>query len=105
MRRYRLTQEASEDILAIYVHGHDLFGERQADTYHDELEAVFGRLADFPEMGRLREELDPPARVFTHKAHVVVYEIRDGDAVILRVRGAREDWQVDNTEAHEDFEP
>lgn len=93
MAVYRLTPAASRDLFAIYVQSDDLFGPRQALAYHNELKDIFRRLADHPQMTRLRLEYDPPVHVFTFKAHVVVYEVEaSGDVTILRVRHGHEDW-------------
>lgn len=95
MSVYRLTQRADDDILAVYLQGHELFGERQADRYHDELIALFHRLADQPGMARVRSEITPPVRAFSFKAHVVIYEDAPDGIVILSVRHGHEDWQDD----------
>lgn len=105
MSRFRLTREATEDILSIYLQGHDRFGAQQADRYHDELKILFGRLADFPRMGRLMAEFHPPVRVFAHKAHVILYDVVSNEVVIQRVRNAREDWWGDTSDAQEDLDP
>ena len=94
MRRYRLSAEADEDMVTVYIQGHDRFGPFQADRYHDELEALFGRLADFPELGRLRQEYHPPVRIASHKAHVIVYEETPDGVLIIRVRHGHEDWRT-----------
>ena len=95
MSVYRLTEQADDDILAVYLQGHDLFGEWQADRYHDELHALFDRLASFPALARLRPEIAPPVWAFPFKAHVVIYEDVPDGVVILRVRHGHEDWQND----------
>lgn len=92
MTGYRLTDEASEDLIALYIQGYDLFGQTQADRYHDEMTALFERLADFPELGRLDNDYVPPVRILPHRSHVVVYEDAGGGVTILRVRYGREDW-------------
>ena len=95
MRQYRLTEQASEDLIAIYVQGHDQFGIRQADRYQDDLTEVFETLALYPEMARLRLEFDPPAHIYPHRSHVIVYERETDGIVIIRVRHGHEDWQGD----------
>jgi len=92
---YRLSQRADQDILAVYLQGFELFGERQADRYHDDLHALFRRLADHPGMARVRSEIVPTVRAFTFKAHVVIYEEAPDGIVILSVRHGHEDWQKD----------
>ena len=93
MRRYRLSAEADEDMVAVYLQGYDRFSPLQADRYHDELEALFERLAEFPELGRLRHEYYPPVRIAPHKAHVIVYEETPDGVLIIRVRHGHEDWR------------
>jgi toxin ParE1/3/4 len=95
MSRYRLSAEASEDLIAIYIQSHDQFGPRQADCYQDEL---FNRLAASPGVARLRTDYDPPVRVFTFKAHVVIYDEEPDGVLIQRVRHGHEDWQGDSDE-------
>lgn len=95
MSLYRLTQRAADDIFAVYLQGYELFGERQADRYHDDLHVLFHRLADYPGMARVRSEITPPVRAVPFKAHVVIYEDAPGGIVILSVRHGHEDWQND----------
>jgi len=104
MSRFRLSVQASEDLIAIYIQGHDQFGPRQADRYQDELTAVFQRLAAFPGLARLRPEHQPPVRILPHKAHVIVYEEEAEGVIIQRVRHGHEDWQGD-PRGHERNEP
>ena len=95
MSVYRLTQCADDDILAAYLQGYELFGERQADRYHDDLHALFQKLADNPGMTRVRSEITPAIRAFSFKAHVVIYEDTPDGVVILSVRHGHEDLQND----------
>lgn len=95
MSRFRTTDRADEDLIAIYIHGLDQFGPRQADIYWDGLNALFQRLADYPRLARLRTEFDPPVRVFSYASHLVLYDEEPGGVVIVRVRHGHEDWQGD----------
>lgn len=90
---FRLTAAAAEDVARIFDTGLDLFGRSQAFAYQDGLERSFAFLADFPRAARLRAETDPPVRVYRFKAHLIVYELDEGDTVVvLRVRHGAEDW-------------
>ncbi|MFN3353773.1 MAG: type II toxin-antitoxin system RelE/ParE family toxin [Brevundimonas sp.] len=95
MRRHRTSSEADEDLIAIFEQGIERFGRRQADRYLDDLWRTFGRLADFPGIGRLRTENQPPVRTLAYQAHVIIYEEDDGGVLIIRVRRGREDWRND----------
>lgn len=52
-------------------------------------------IAANPAIARLRTELDPQVRAHPHRAHVIVYEIRDAEVLILRIRHSAEDWTSD----------
>jgi toxin ParE1/3/4 len=95
MSTWRLARRADDDILAVYLQGYEMFGERQADRYHDDLHALFQKLADHPGMARVRSEIAPPVRAFPFKAHVVIYEDAPDGIVVLSVRHGHEDWQND----------
>lgn len=94
MPKYRLSQAASDDLVTIYRDGTTLFGEAQADRYHQGLGQTFAFLAETPRAARLRNEISPPVRAFPYKAHLIVYEVAEDDktVTILRVRHGREDW-------------
>lgn len=95
---FRLSAEAEEDIIGIAEMGLRLFGELQAQQYHDELFGLFALLAKNPRLARERHELSPPVRIHPHKAHLVVYLVEDtGGILILRIRHAHEDWETDPT--------
>ena len=93
MSRFRTTDQADEDLIAIYIQGYDQFGPQQAERYQDGLEAAFQRLADYPALTRLRTEFNPPVRAFSYMSHVIFYEEEPGGVVILRLRHGHEDWQ------------
>lgn len=52
-------------------------------------------ISRFPEGARLRIEVTPHVRVHPSGSHVIVYEVRDAEALILRIRQAAEDWSND----------
>lgn len=71
-----------------------MFGPAQADRYIDGLLETLDLIAEFPEMSRLRTEIDPPMRVHPHQSHAIIYKIDErGDVLIVRIRHALEDWQ------------
>jgi toxin ParE1/3/4 len=95
VNRYELTGQADEDMVVLHMQGSQQFGERQADRYHDELESLFHKLAEFPALARLRSEFDPPVRAYSYGSHVIVYEESAAGVTILRIRHGHEDWQND----------
>lgn len=90
---YRLTNEASVDLINVYVEGVRRFGVVQAENYFDRLVRAFLTIVDNPRIARERAETFPPVRVFPCGTHVIVYRQEDDNEVlIIRVRHAREDW-------------
>ena len=51
--RHRITQRAERDLKDIYRYTFDSFGERQAEKYLLELNAVFRLIGENPRMGHL----------------------------------------------------
>lgn len=93
---FKLSRAAEGDLIAIYIEGASRFGLAQADAYHDGLEGVFRFLGDHPRAARERPEISPPVRCHPHASRMIVYTTHaDGDAFILRVRHAHEDWDGD----------
>jgi toxin ParE1/3/4 len=91
---YRLTNAATDDLIALYLEGLERFDLVQANRYHDDLERAFEFLARNPRAARLREEINPPVRAHPFKAHIIVYDCTDDGIDILRVRHGREDWMA-----------
>ncbi|MBU1374573.1 MAG: type II toxin-antitoxin system RelE/ParE family toxin [Alphaproteobacteria bacterium] len=89
---FRLSLAARQDIVDIYLHSENAFGEAQADRYLADLESTFAFLADHPFAARQRVELTPPVRIHPYRAHVIVYRLDGDDILILRLRHGREDW-------------
>ena len=90
---YKLTQAADIDLILIYGEGVELFDIAQADRYHASLENTFIFLGEHPKAARERVEITPPVRCHPHHSHIIVYLIdEDGDALILRIRHAQEEW-------------
>ena len=92
---YRLSREASEDIIHLYLEGRRLFGERQAETYYAGLKDTLDVLAKFPRLARERPELRPAMRAHRYQAHIVLYVIDAEEILVVRVRHGREDWDSD----------
>ena len=89
---YQLTKKAEEDLISIAERGIELFGERQAQFYHNALFDLFGVISENPKMARERAELSPAVRVHPFKAHVIIYQIEGDGISIIRIRHGREDW-------------
>ncbi len=89
---YRLSTEAAQDILSIFLYGVAEYGEAKAIEYHSALESVFVFLSENPKAAPLRSEIVPPVRIHPIGSHLVIYEEDNAGIFILRVRHTHEDW-------------
>lgn len=91
-REVKLRPRALRDLAEIWDHTDQRWGAGQARAYLTGLDAAFGLLAEFPEMARLRHEIEPPVRIHPYRAHLVIYVASPGELDVLRVVHARADW-------------
>ena len=89
---FRTTPDADADLVGIYEYGALEFGTNQAEEYLERLHSVFLFLAANPRAARERVEIEPPVRLWSFQAHLIIYQIVDEDVLVLRVLGMRQDW-------------
>ena len=80
------------DLDAIFDHGVAKWSLDHAIAYILDLERVFVLLSTFPEMARLRRELQPPIRIHPFRSHLLAYDAAPDGVEIIRVLSARSDW-------------
>ena len=83
MPSYRLLPAAEASLVEIFSDSITHWGLTQADKYKAGLLALFQRIAQQPEMGRLRPELAPALRSFPYESHVIFY--REGDDAVIQI--------------------
>ena len=74
-RSIDITAGAEDDIQAIIYYTLANRGPDQSDRFANGLSAFFDRLAGFPEIGKLREQLLPGARSHPFGSYVVIYVV------------------------------
>ena len=89
MTAYRFTEQADRNLGEIYLYAAEQFGVRQADKYADELEHVFGLLADHPLMGRAADKIKAGLRRHEHAGHVIFYRLTGESVLIVAVINRR----------------
>ena len=92
--RIALRPRAEADLDAIWNYTVAEWGRGQAVAYLEALNAVFGTLAEFPDMARLRTDITPPVRLHPHRAHLVIYRADAETLDVIRVLAARSDWMA-----------
>ncbi len=90
MKSYRLSPQAEEDLIEIWVFiSKD--NVEAADKTLGEIEKVFEILAEYPEAGRERPEIAPRLRSFPVKRYITFYRPLSDCVEIIRVlHGSRE---------------
>ena len=85
------TARAREDLLDIwlYVAAHN--SEAVADRIYDRIEKSCRLLADHPQLGRARPEIQPEARSLVIERWLALYRVTEDGAQIVRIIDAARD--------------
>ena len=82
---YRIRQLAVEDLERIWIYSFQQWGGEQADHY---LQALFDRftwLAEYPKLGKARDDIKPGYFCFPEGRHLVFYIVTNTDIEIIGV--------------------
>jgi toxin ParE1/3/4 len=90
--KYRLSQEADNDIAAIAQHTMETWSEAQADRYLLGLHDVLQRLAANPRLGIASDEIRADYRRRRYRSHMIFYKIEEGGIFVVRVLHAHMDY-------------
>jgi len=90
---YKTSKLAEEDLLAIFLHGIENYGVKKAQQYSAEIDRTFNLLADYPGMGKTREELFPGALSFSVGSHIIFYRKITEQIEIARILHRRMDYE------------
>lgn len=82
---------ARKDLIGIWLHTCEVWGEEQADKYLDELDAGIALLRDHPRLGRARDDVRQGYRSLAINQHVIFYTMQSDVIRIVRVLHARMD--------------
>ena len=85
MGEYRLTQDADDDLLNMFIYGFETFGLAQAEAYREGMTQCFELLADTPRLGRKADQFSPGARRHEHARHVIFYEEQPDGVLIIGI--------------------
>ena len=89
---FALHPKADEDLERIWYYSATNWSVDRANQEIDELYLTFTNISLMPKLGRERAEVNPPVRIHTHGAHVIVYRIENDIVRIVRVLGGRQNW-------------
>ena len=80
------------DLAVIGANGQARFGKTATDVYLARLYRSISVIAENPQIAHLRTEVRRPVRIHSCGAHVIVYEIADGQIQIVRILSSRQNW-------------
>jgi toxin ParE1/3/4 len=89
--RYRLTEQAEEDLASVADYTSERFGIAQARKYGAELFRTFDLLVAFPFLGTAQDRVEPGLRRIVHGSHSIYYMAGDSEIVIVALLGPGED--------------
>jgi toxin ParE1/3/4 len=87
-----LRPAARADLSDIWDYTVATWSQDQAMSYLDGMGQTFEKLAEFPEMARLREEFTPAVRIFPYQQHLVIYTADDAMLDVIRVVHSKANW-------------
>jgi len=82
---YRLSVASAKDVSDIYDYTLLKFGDQQAIKYLNGLDERLNFLADYPNSGRLREEVRKGLMSFAYNKHVIFYRVMRYGIKVVRV--------------------
>jgi toxin ParE1/3/4 len=95
-RKVRLSEQSLKDLLSIAEYTFEQWGEAQQYTYMMLVDRAIGRLGEYPEYGRRRDELGVGIRSIPCERHVIYYRIEDQTVSVVRVQHHAEEPELDN---------
>lgn len=93
MLKLHIQYNAKADLKAIYAYSYENFGEKQADSYFDELHEQFETLKNNPEIGISCDYIRLGYRQLHVNKHIVFYKITATHIHIIRILHERMDFK------------
>ncbi len=90
-RTVGFTARAEDDRDAIFEAGIEQWGEERAASYIARLYRALSEIAEYPEIGRAREDMRPGVRSLRVEEHVVYYRITRQEIRVTRILHRRQD--------------
>ena len=85
MLKLTVTPKAESDLTEIWMYSCKEWGDDQADTYLDQLEAGMKQLLDHPLLGANYSHVLPGYRRLQLKHHAVFYQVSEREVLVIRV--------------------
>jgi len=87
----RLAAEARDDLRDLLQHSLETWGRTEHDAYRAAIQQRFASLAEYPELGRPRDDLFSGCRGLSIRQHVAYDLLEEAHVVVVRIlHGRRE---------------
>jgi toxin ParE1/3/4 len=90
-RKLRFTARARADLEDILLYTELHWRPRQVDIYRETILTVLNDLAQFPFIGRKRDEFSAGLLSYPAGEHIVFYRVTDTEVIIRRLVHSRQD--------------
>lgn len=90
---YRLSSDADTDLDGIYDYTVTEFGEAQAISYLEDIEAKCTQLIENPELGQARDQVKLGLRGLACNQHIIFYRIMSDHIRIVRLLHTKRDYK------------
>jgi toxin ParE1/3/4 len=87
--RLIISPRARRDYESILLYTLREWGEDQEAIYAAALDRAFVALRDYPQLGRVRDDLRPGYRAYLVEQHVVYYRLTDSAIIVMRILHGR----------------
>jgi len=93
MAKYRLSNEARDDLIRIHQYGMQKFGMEQADRYFKSFFDYFDLIAQRPYSFESVDHIKPGYRRCVHGADSIYFRVHEGTVEIMTIIGKQDIFQ------------
>jgi len=93
MAKYRLSNEARDDLIRIHQYGMQKFGMEQADRYFKSFFDYFDLIAQRPYSFESVDHIKPGYRRCVHRADSIYFRVHEGTVEIMTIIGKQDIFQ------------
>lgn len=90
MRKFRLSNEAKDDLRRIYFYGAEEFGEQQADTYYFDFFDMFEKSAESPYSYQSVDYIRPGYRRAVCGSDTIYFRVNEMYVEIMAILGGQD---------------
>ncbi len=85
MAKYFLTNKAVDDLSNIWNYTYNVWSEKQADKYYNQLIDYCQDISENPKLGKRYDEIDSNILGYKANQHIIFYRIKQQDIEIVRI--------------------